>query len=109
MEKIIDLEKFRTIGSKVFTGRDRGIYVRKNSKIDELISKNEHIQIVVPNDIRSINPSFLEEFLINAVQRLGKEKFYTNVAFKTSGKYSIEEDLQEAVESILREGNGLSK
>ncbi len=109
MEATIDLSNFRTAGSKVFTGRDRGIFVRNNSKIDELVSTNDHIDILVPDDIRSINPSFLEEFLINVVQKLGKEKFYRNIFFKTSGRYNIEEDLQEAVDSILREENGLSK
>lgn len=109
MEAIIDLSTFRTPGSKVFTGRDRGIFVRNNSKIDELVSSSDHIEILVPDDIRSINPSFLEEFLINVVQKLGKNNFYKNVFFKTSGRYNIEEDLQEAVDSILREENGLSK
>jgi hypothetical protein len=109
MEAIIDLSNFRTPGSKVFTGRDRGIVVRNNSKIDDLITNNDHIEILVPEDIRSINPSFLEEFLINVVQKLGKVNFYKNVLFKTSGRYNIEEDLQEAVDSILREENGLSK
>jgi len=109
MEATIDLSEFRTPGSKVFTGRDRGIDVRNNSKIDELISKSNHIEIIVPDDIRSINPSFLEEFLINVVQKLGKNNFYKNVFFKTSGRYNIEDDLEEAVESILREENGLSK
>ena len=109
METIIDLSDFRTIGSKVFTGRDRGVFVRNNSKIDELTSNNNKVEILVPEDIRSINPSFLEEFLINIVQKLGKDKFYKNVIFKTCGRYNIEEDLQEAVDSILREDNGLSK
>lgn len=30
----IDLEKFRVIGSKVFTGRDRGENVRQKSALD---------------------------------------------------------------------------
>lgn len=109
METTIDLSKFRTPGSKVFTGRDRGIFVRNNSRIDELITSNEQINIVVPADIRSINPSFLEEFLINVVQKLGKNNFYKSIIFKTTGRYNIEEDLKEAVDSILREENGLSK
>ena len=102
------LEEHRTEGSKVFTGRDRGIEVRKNSNIDILESKNELIQIVVPNNIRSINPSFLEEFLFNVVVKLKEEKFYQKFKFVTSGRYDIESDLQEAVESILREEHALA-
>lgn len=110
MDTIINLADFRTPESKVFTGRDRGIFVRTKSKIDELnFDTDTPVQIIVPEDIRSINPSFLEELLINVVQRLGKDKFYKNFIFKTTGRYDIKDDLNEAVDSILREENGLAK
>ena len=42
-DNIINLEDFRVkrgnIVSKVFTGRDRGVYVRENSHIDDIDSK----------------------------------------------------------------------
>ena len=37
----INLEDFRTKGSKVFTGRDRGIEVRNLSKINEVEKTSE--------------------------------------------------------------------
>lgn len=107
---IIDLENFRTKGSKVFTGRDRGIEVREASKIDILSENNEHIIIKIPKDIMSINPSFLEEFLVNVVIRDGKEKFMQKFKFENeSTRYSIDLDLEEAIERILRTENALSK
>lgn len=110
MEKIIDLENFRTKGSKVFTGRDRGISVRTDSKIDELAQGEEKIKILIPSDIMSINPSFLEEFLSNIVLKLGKEGFYSKVYFYSeSTRYDIALDLDEAIERILRTENALSK
>ena len=59
----IDLEKYRTKGSKVFTGRERGQSIRTNSKIDELVDANDLVNIQIPTDVMSINPSFLEELL----------------------------------------------
>jgi hypothetical protein len=110
MEKIIDLEKYRTKGSKVFTGRDRGISVRNDSKIDELSIGDEKIKILIPLDIMSINPSFLEEFLSNVVLRLGKEGFHNKFSFcSESTRYDIALDLDEAIERILRTENALSK
>ena len=110
MEKIIDLENFRTKGSKVFTGRDRGISVRTDSKIDELAQGVEKIKILIPSDIMSINPSFLEEFLSNVVLKLGKDGFYTKFSFHSeSTRYDIALDLDEAIERILRTENALSK
>jgi hypothetical protein len=103
----IDLGVYRTIGSKVFTGRDRGIEVREKSKIDELEPTNDEIEIVIPDDIRSINPSFLEEFLNRVVTKLKEENFYKKFKFVSNGRYKIESDLNEAVDRILREENAL--
>lgn len=110
MEKIIkiDLQQYRTSGSKVFTGRDRGISVREASKIDIIEPNCEQIQIIVPSDIRSINPSFLEEFLINIVLKLGKDKFNQKIKFIQNGRYNVNNDLEEAIDRILREENALS-
>lgn len=110
MKNIIDLEKYRTKGSKVFTGRERGIKIREESNIDNLIETSETVEISIPADIMSINPSFLEEFLINVVSKLGKEQFYNKVKFVTESKrYDITEDLEEAVDRILRNYNALTK
>jgi hypothetical protein len=110
MEKIIDLENFRTKGSKVFTGRDRGISVRTESKIDEITQGDEKIKIIIPIDIMSINPSFLEEFLSNVVLKLGKDEFHKKISFHSeSTRYDIALDLEEAIERILRTENALSK
>lgn len=110
--EVINLEIFRTPGSKVFTGRDRGIEVRNQSKIDEIESTTDDaITIIIPEDIRSINPSFLEEFLSNVVKKLGKEKFYKRIKFQNkSERYqSFNSDLEEAIESILKSDNSLTR
>ncbi len=104
----IDLQVYRTIGSKVFTGRDRGIEVREASRIDTLADQKDLITLIIPNDIRSINPSFLEEFLINVVKKLGENGFKQKFVFKNDGEYKIDDDLQEAIERILREETALS-
>ena len=50
-DNIINLEDFRVkrgnIVSKVFTGRDRGVYVRENSHIDDIESKIERIDNII--------------------------------------------------------------
>lgn len=103
----INLQDFRTPGSRVFTGRDRGINVRTASKIDELEAKSDKVRVVIPDDIGSINPSFLEEFLYNVVIKLQSEGFFRKFEFVNNGRYKIGNDLQEAVERILREETAL--
>ncbi len=108
--KEINLELFRTPTAKVFTGRDRGIEVRTNSKIDELELQSDKIKIIIPEDIRSINPSFLEEFLFNVVTKLNKEGFMKKFIFENkSSRYDFTNDLEEAIDCILRRNNALTK
>lgn len=104
----IDLEDFRTNGAKVFTTRPRGIEVRKKSNIDTIEPMYDKITITIPQDISSVNPSFLEEFFENVVMKLGEERFYQKFSFINEGRYKIENDLTEAVERILREENALA-
>lgn len=104
----IDLQTFRTPGAKVFTTRPRGIEVRNASQIDSLEPQFDHIVIRVPEDISSINPSFLEEFLENVVVKLGENSFRQKFAFENPGRYKIDTDLTEAIERILRVENALA-
>ena len=107
-ETTINLQDYRTPASKVFTGRDRGVEVREKSKIDSLISSHDKINIIIPDDIRSINPSFLEEFLVNVVTKLGEKGFYAKFSIQNDGRYKVSDDLHEAIERILREENALA-
>lgn len=104
---IIDLQNYLTPGSRVFTGRDRGIDVRKRSQIDTIETNYDQIIVSIPDNIGSINPSFLEEFLFNVVVKLKAEAFFEKFKFTNNGRYKIDNDLQEAVERILREETAL--
>ena len=101
-DNIINLEDFRVTGAKVFTGRDRGLYVRTKCNIDELESKNSSMEIIVPNNIYSINPSFFEELFLNVVLKLGRDEFLKKFKFTSQGSYNYERPLNEAIDRILR-------
>jgi len=104
----IDLQDFRTAGAKVFTTRPRGIEVRTKSKIDTIEPLYDKIEIIIPADISSINPSFLEEFFENVVMKLGEAGFYQKFSFINEGRYKIDSDLNEAIERILRDESALA-
>jgi hypothetical protein len=104
----INLEDYRTRGSKVFTGRDRGQQDRIASKIDEAVTDSEpQVELTIPEDIYSINPSYLEEFLVNVVQKLGKSDFFKVFKIINNGPYKIDKDLNEAIDRILRDQHAL--
>lgn len=107
----INLEEYRLRSgdkfSKVFTGRDRGEMVRKESKIDELERYSDQITIIIPKDVYSLNPSFLEELLVNVVLKLGKEMFLEKFKFVSEGDYQYEEPLKQAIDRILKNNTAL--
>jgi hypothetical protein len=104
----INLQDFRTPGAKVFTTRPRGLKVRNESKIDSVEPIYDKITVVIPSDISSINPSFLEEFFENVVTKLGESGFRQKFSFINDGRYKIETDLSEAIDRILREESALA-
>jgi hypothetical protein len=110
-DNIINLEDFRVVEgnkiAKVFTGRDRGLYVRTESKIDNIETKYDIVEIIIPNNIYSINPSFFEELFDNVVTKLGKEMFLQKFKFTSQGNYNYEKPLIEAIERILRNKTAL--
>jgi len=112
-DNTINLEDFRVKDgkriSKVFTGRDRGEYVRKQSKIDNLETQYKEIFIIIPDNVYSINPSFLEEFLVNVVTKLGKDKFLERFHFTSQGDYEFEMPLNQAIDRILKNKTALDK
>jgi STAS-like domain of unknown function (DUF4325) len=103
----INLESFRAKNAKVFTGRDRGEAVRRDSKIDEIENEFDEVEFVIPDNIYSINPSFFEELFFNVVQKLGREEFLAKFKFDSLGDYDYERPLNEAIDRILRKRTGL--
>lgn len=107
---IIDLNRFKTKGSKVFTGRDRGIKIRTESNINKTIENEQDVLIKIPEDIMSINPSFLEEFLFNLVTHYGATISKQKIQFTSlNPRYDVTNDFEEAIDRILRRNNSLMK
>ncbi|MPS66648.1 DUF4325 domain-containing protein [Chryseobacterium sp.] len=102
-----ELEKYRTPGAKIFTGRDRGLEVKTSSKINDLANEYDIIEFIIPDNLFTINPSFFEELFIDIVQKIGKEGFYKKFEFKNLGKYQYQKPLSEAIDRILREKTAL--
>ena len=115
MDKVvIDLEEYRVVDkdtgskSRVFAGRPRGENVRDLSKIDDLVDNNKMVEVIVPDDIRALNPSFIEEFLFNVVKKFGPTGYKEKVSFTSpSGHFKFESKLQEGVNRIMRRMSGL--
>jgi len=112
-KEVIDLENFRVVDtetgskSRVFAGRPRGEKVRDLSRIDELVENNDQVEVIVPDDIRALNPSFIEEFLFNVVEKYGPTGYKEKVVFTSPGGFKFESKLIEGVNRIMRRMSGL--
>ena len=106
----IELNKYRTqtgsANSRVFTGRERGAAVRVQSGIDNLFSETDPLKVVIPDDIFSITPSFLEGLFKNIVTKYGKETVLKNVVF--TGNYRVKNAFDEAVDRIVQKRSGFA-
>ena len=100
----IDLQDYQIKGSRVFTGRHFGYTIKVNSHINEIEATSDKVFIVLPENLGSINPSFLEEFIFDVVTKLKPVKFFEKFIFTNKGNstYNITADLEEAVDRIMR-------
>lgn len=89
--------------SRVLTGKRKGEEVRIKSGIDEIFSGREVLTVVVPDDVFSVTPSFLEEMFKNVVRKYGSKAVLDKVKF--TGKYRILPVFDEAVNRIAQKNS----
>jgi len=104
MPKIIDLAAYRTQGTLVFAGRDRGRLVRAKAALEEADREPAPVEIRIPDDIFSITSSFFLGMFGPSIQRLGAENFAKHYLFV--GK-DISPIVRDGVREALRTGSPL--
>ncbi len=80
---ILDLNEARTSpGSRVLSGRDRGVECRKMFNLAQLDSSRESAVLVkIPKDIYSMNTSFFLGLFGDSIRALGREGFLSKYQF----------------------------
>ncbi len=81
--------------------------VRDSSNIDAIADNFDEVQIIIPKDIYSINPSFFEELFVNVVIKFGRDDFFKKFKIISEGSYNYEKPLTEAIDRILRTNTAL--
>jgi hypothetical protein len=99
--KTIDLNKFKSQNSTVFSGRDRGMSVRKKIDLDSLDKNKDKINIIVPKDTISINSSFFLGLFGKSVRELTEQGFREKYIFDASN--IILKNIDEGIERALKE------
>ena len=96
----IDLNKARTSpAAKVFAGRERGKYWRVRFKIDELDTLPDRIEVIVPEDVISLNISFFLNLFGESIRKLGRDRFKEHYHFQNDPILTpvIEQGIEQAL------------
>lgn len=79
----IDLLRFRGSKSSLFTGRPQGVQARNEIQLDNYDNdENCQVELQIPNDTTSFNPSFYLGLLFKSYQKLGIEGFISKYSFE---------------------------
>jgi hypothetical protein len=109
MEKqSIDLAKYRSDNSRVYSGRPRGRLVRKELKLINLDKDTQIYEFTIPLDTFSLNTSFFLGLFGDSVRSLGEIGFRNKYLFPGI-KESIRRNIDSGIERALKEKSVLSK
>lgn len=104
----IDLGSYRTANVHVYSGRPRGEAVRRELNLDTIDSDGQTVEVVVPEDVYSINASFFLGLFGESVRKAGsKEQFLKKFVFSCSKE--IEKDVLDGIDRAFREESALQK
>ena len=92
----------------VLSGRSNGEIVRKKLNISQKDADEKKYNIVIPCEVRTINPSYFIGIFSESIKNLKLEKFKKKYNFISSNddgklKNGIEEDIKEGIEWALDE------
>lgn len=96
--QLIELDRFRSKGVRVFAGRERGKEVRRVADLNALDNTSSPVNVYVPLDTLSVNGSFFLGLFGHSIRRLGESGFREHYTF--SGK-NIERTVSECIEEAL--------
>lgn len=87
---------------KILRNRDVGRVIRAETGVDKLEDESDHVEIIIPEYVISINTSFFLGFLGPSVRKLGKDLFEDLFTFTTDNQ-DIVNDIEEGIRRSLME------
>jgi hypothetical protein len=80
-------------------GQDRGLAARGEFKLDKLDEDNSEVVVVVPPDMRTLTPSFIQGLFAGSVGHLGEQGFFAH--YKFDAPAHIMNDVRSGIDRIL--------
>lgn len=105
MKKRINLNDCRKKNSKVLSGREEGYGYRKKFKIDTIDEEESSVEVIVPDDLYSINISFFLGLFGESIRKLGEKRFREKYEFLCDE--FILENINDGIKKATRVSNVL--
>jgi hypothetical protein len=102
----IDIKQFQTPGAKVLSGRPKGQEVRQKLCLDQVDVSPELINVLVPEEILTINSSFFLGLFGDSVRKLGENGFLDHYRFSVPER--IWPDIRSGIADAMRTSNPLA-
>ena len=94
---LVELAKYKSSKSNLFTGRPQGKQVRDLLELDKKEKSEKEITFLIPGDINGFNPSFYLGLFFQSYKNLGVE------GFEKLFKFIIDSDNQDLVKIINKD------
>lgn len=105
MCKVLKLDSYRKNGSRMFSGRDYGLEVRKKMGLNEKDQDQEVYTIQISDDILAVNSSFFGGLFAESVIKLGEKGFLDKYRFQNEKsremKPTLRNDIKEGIYDAL--------
>jgi len=86
----IDLQQYKNSNSKILSGKNFGMQVRKKLELDKIDNIEEQVTIIIPSDIWALNSSYFIGVFGKSILMLGEENFRKKYLFQCSNNYILE-------------------
>lgn len=97
MNRIVDLSPYKREEERIFTNRDNGIRARKELKLEELEQEEGCIEVLLPNELWSINPSFFGGMFESSIKQF-EHKFWEKYVFLYVNRNKLSDELKDSID-----------
>lgn len=95
--KTIDLEQFAQGRITLLAAKPKGADARMALNIDDLDKSDDVVDVLIPDYIITLTPSFFLGLFSKSLDYLGEEKFFQKYHFKNA-KFSIQQQIKSGVD-----------
>lgn len=97
MNTEIKLGQFKRSEEKIFTDRDKGIEAREKLELDRKEETEGIIEVLLPKDIWTINPSFFGGLFEQSIKKY-HEEFWDKYKFLYTDKSELSDSVKASID-----------